>query len=853
MPGDSPRRSAVDDLLRLHLVASLANVAVWEVAVDDLAVVTWHTSLARVLGCSGGTFWVPLTTTGGRRERRRPVQWDALPGFLLDPVLESVRAGVASDGFVVAQEIGFPDGHDRVVEVRAVSIPSESRPRVMGTVSVGDGRRVPVDPAAGGSGSVQWHSPEVSERLRLLVENSPDAVIVHQDGILVYANAAAARLVGVASPEVGIGRRVETFLRPDQVVPMAKRLAQLRQPGDVAKGHELVLLRADGSEIVVESSGALTTWGGRPAYQVILHDISERKAAEEATRARLAVERRYATAVAVLEEAVLVFDAAGAVLAANESAVRMLGRRLHWGLGDAVLTGGGQAWGDRDQVIPPEQLPVARALARQATRTHTVMGVLGDDGTRQWLSVHTRRLGDDHVADGAAVVCSVSDITDRKQLMDRLAWEARHDVLTGVLNRTGLSTGLQTLLADPEAAAGVVLLAVDLDRFKMVNDALGHAAGDEVLRAFARRLGSAVPSTAMVARLFGDTFAVVLSGVPDETSALDWAEAVRAVADPPLRLGSGRYVNLAASVGLVRADPHHADADRLLQDADLARLAAKSRHRGRVAVFDAGLRAEIGGRLELEHDLRAAVANGELRVEYQPMATLADGRVVGLEALVRWEHPSHGLLLPGRFIELAEESELIAKLGTWVLAQSCTQMARWRAQHPEAQDAFVAVNVSPRQLEGEVLLAAVDEALGRSGLPPTALVLEITESGFVAEDAAVLDVLQELRAAGVRLAVDDFGAGYSSLGQLKRLPVSFLKIDRSFVEGLGVAERDDLIVSVVADLGHTLDMRIIAEGIEEEHQRAAALRLGCDLYQGYLLAKPMAARSVPALWHPRRP
>lgn len=847
---DEPRQGGVvDDLLRLHLVASLAEVAVWEVALDDRASVTWHTSLARVLGSSGGVFWVPVGGPEGHRERRRPVTWEDVPGFLLDPVLECVRSGVASDGFLLRRELGFPDGHDRVVEVRAVTVPGGPHRRVVGTVGLGAEPEHAPDVEADSGQSAEWQSPEVSERLRLLVENSPDAIIVHQDGVLVYANAAAARLVGVESPEVGIGRRVETFLRPDQVAPMAKRLAQLRQPGDVAKGHELVLLRADGSEIVVESAGALTTWGGRPAYQVILHDISERRAAEEATLARLAVERRYATAVAVLEEAVLVFDGGGAVLAANESAVRILGRRLHWGLGDAVLTGGGRAWDERDEPLSARDLPVATALADKVSRSHVVIGVTDDRGARQWLSVHTRRLADDHAADGAAVVCSVSDITERKQLMDRLAWEARHDVLTGLLNRTGLASALHRLLGGPHAG-DLVLLVVDLDRFKMVNDTLGHAAGDEVLRGFAHRLEAVVPDSALVARLFGNTFIVVLTGVGDSAAALAWADAVRAVADPPLRLASGRSVHLAASVGVVRADPDGTFADRLLQDADLARLAAKSHHRGRVALFDAGLRAEIGGQLELEHDLRAAVANAELRLEYQPMASLADGRIVGLEALVRWEHPTHGLLMPGRFIELAEESELIVKLGTWVLVQSCTQMARWRVQHPDAEDAFVAVNVSPRQLESGALLGAVDEALSRSGLPPAALVLEITESGFVAEDPEVLRTLEQLRSASVRLAVDDFGSGYSSLGQLKRLPVSFLKIDRSFVEGLGTADQDDLIVSVVADLGHTLGMRIIAEGIEDERQRAAALRLGCDLYQGYLLARPMPARAVPALWGP---
>lgn len=832
--------AAIDDRQRLGLVASMARVAVWEVAAADPGSVTWHVPLSRVFDDADatGTYWVPASSAEHLGGPRQPVSARQVGEHLLAPIIESIRAGVHCETYELARTIGLPDGTDQTIVVRAVTVPGGSHPRVFGTAMHGDER----SPAG------SWTSPEVSERLRLLVENSPDAIIVHQDGILVYANAAAARLVGVDTPEEGIGRPIVSFVRPDQVRPMAQRLAQLHEPGDVAKGHELIVLRADGSEIVVESAGALTTWGGRPAFQVILHDISERKAAEEANRARLAVERRYATAVAALEEAVIVLDRDGAVQAANESAVRILGRRLHWGFGDAVLTGGGAAWSNDGASMAVEDLPVARALAGQATRSHVVIGVMGDEGTRQWLSINTRALDDDRSVDGAAVVCSISDITERKQLMDRLAWEARNDSLTGVLNRTGLLARVEELLADDESVAGTVLLIVDIDRFKMVNDSLGHSAGDEVLRNFAHRLRQVAPDSAFVGRLHGDAFAVVMSGVTMTESALASAEAVRRAVGRPLRLASGRTLNLGTSIGVVRADPAERDAARLLQDADLARLEAKSRHRGRVAMFDAGLRAQIGGRLELEHDLRAAVANGELRVEYQPVAALADGRVTGMEALVRWEHPSHGLLMPGRFIELAEESELIVTLGSWVLMQSFSQMARWRAQHPGAGDAFVAVNVSPRQLEGDELLPAIDEALRRSGLSPAAVVLEITESGFVAEDPHVSRLLDDLRGIGLRLAVDDFGAGYSSLGQLKRLPVSFLKIDRSFVEGLGQSEQDDHIVSVVADLGHSLGMRIIAKGIEDERQRAAASRLGCDLYQGYLLARPQPATAAAAQW-----
>lgn len=825
---------------QLHVACDLARMAMWEAAPPSFAV-RWPAPLSRIVGGSAGVWWAQAAAHGQGQRPLRQVDPDALGEVLLAPIIESARAGLRCDDIELVQELVDPQGKARRLLVRATRVVSARGDQIQGIVTELDtGDRSP------------WARADVTERLQLLVEHSPDGVVVHQGGVIVYANAAAARLAGIEDPAMSLGQPMTSFLHPDHVDAVLQRVSQLRQHGDVVKGHEVVLRHPDGTEVPAEISSALTTWGGEPAYQVIMHDISERKAAEEANRARLAVERRYATAVAVLEEAVLVLDGDGAVQAANESAVRILGRRLHWGFADAVLTGGGAAWDQDGHPMPPEHLPIASALSHRATRSHVVLGVMGDDGARQWLSVNTRLLEEEQSVDGACVVCSVSDVTERKQLMDRLAWEARNDSVTGVANRTGLLANLQELLADDDVVSGTVLLVVDIDRFKMVNDSLGHAAGDEVLRTFAHRLRTVAPADACVGRLHGDAFAVVMSGMADTGSALAWAETVRTALGRPLRLASGRTVNLGTSIGVVRADPEERDAARLLQDADLARLEAKSRHRGRVAVFDAGLRQEIGGRLELEHDLRAAVTNGELRVEYQPVATLADGRVVGVEALVRWEHPRRGLLMPDRFIELAEESELIVTLGSWMLVQSFSQMARWRARHPAATDAFVAVNVSPRQLEGGDLLPAIDEALRRSGLPPSAVVLEITESGFVAEDPHVAHLLDELRGIGVRLAVDDFGAGYSSLGQLKRLPVSFLKIDRSFVEGLGTSEQDDHIVSVVAELGHSLGMRIIAEGIEEERQRAVACRLGCDLYQGYLLSRPVPGGTVSGLWEDRQ-
>jgi len=395
------------------------------------------------------------------------------------------------------------------------------------------------------------------------------------------------------------------------------------------------------------------------------------------------------------------------------------------------------------------------------------------------------------------------------------------------------------------------MLFFDLDRFKLVNDSLGHAVGDEVLLTVARRLREQLPRAVSLSRLHGDEFAALVPGIADVDTALARAEDLRVMLGRPLRLSSGRQLTVTPSIGLVRLADVSGDASELLQDADMAMLQAKTRGRGRVALFDAGLRAEVSKRLELEHDLRVAVATGEqLRLEYQPLASLADGRILGFEALARWDHPVRGPLPPGLFIEMAEESDLIIALGNWVLEEGCRQLAEWRAEFPAARDALISMNVSPRQLDSPDFMPALLGALARSGLPAEALLLEITESGLVSHDVRIEGILTELRDAGVRLAIDDFGTGYSSLSYLKRLPVSYLKIDRAFVSGLGVNVEDERIVTAVAELSHGLGLQVIAEGIEERIQLDIARALGCDIYQGYLLARPARPRDAAAFFEP---
>jgi diguanylate cyclase (GGDEF)-like protein/PAS domain S-box-containing protein len=827
-PDASPQLTAVSDL---------TNVVVWELVGPDAGVI-WHAPFERLVSGQDpqGTYLVPPG------DGSRALFASELGEAVLAPLVQTARAGVTWENYELVQEVQKPDGVVHRMLVRAVVVPGPGPSRLLGIVA-----------DVSEPGDVPWITADVAERLTLLVEHSPDAIIVHQDGLVVYTNPAGLRMGGVKSLDNAIGRPITSFISPDDLTSTIARLAQLKDPGDVVKGFEAMMVRDDGSELPVEVASARTSWGGKPAFQVILRDVSERKRAEEAAVARAAIERQYAAAVAALEEGVVVIDREGAVAATNDSATRILGTRLQVGRGDEILTGGRRAQREDGSPFPIDALPIAVALARRDATTNVVIGVQDDDGRDQWLSVSSRPLGDSEGADNATVVCSVSDITDRKQLLDRLAWEARNDPLTGLANRSGFLTAVQDAIesSDPAALESLAMFFFDLDRFKLVNDSLGHAVGDEVLLAVAERLVTAMPHVISLSRLHGDEFAALETNVPDTDAALQRAEELRTILSRPVQLSTGRTLSVTPSIGLVRlADVSH-EASDVLQDADMAMLQAKTRGRGRVAIFDAGLREEVGNRLELEHDLRSAVEDGELRLEYQPLASLANGRVLGLEALVRWEHPRRGLLLPARFVGLAEESELIVALGRWVLEAGCAQMARWRAMYPEASDSFLAVNVSPRQLDGQQLMPALRKALDDSGLPAGALMLEITESGLVADDGHLNVMLDELREFGVRLAIDDFGTGYSSLSHLKRLPVSYIKVDRSFVSGLGTDAEDERIVAAITELGHGLGLRVIAEGVENRQQRHVARQLGCDLYQGYLLAEPRRPRDIPAFWRPR--
>jgi diguanylate cyclase (GGDEF)-like protein len=431
----------------------------------------------------------------------------------------------------------------------------------------------------------------------------------------------------------------------------------------------------------------------------------------------------------------------------------------------------------------------------------------------------------------------VSEMADRRALQEQLSHQAFHDTLTGLPNRAlflrRLDEGMG-LARESGAAASAVL--IDLDGFKNVNDTLGHAAGDELLRRVAERLRGCIRDKDTVARLGGDEFAIVIPGGASGDAVAVSQRIIEAVRTP-IRV-AGQEVSVSASIGVVHLTDQQA-AEDLLCDADIAMYAAKRSGKARYEVFQQHMREQTLKRTRLEQRLARAVELGEIEVHYQPIVSLHTHRVTALEALARWRHPDEGLVQPGVFIPIAEESGLIGEIGRDVLRQACRTVRHWRDSVPGCENLQVSVNVSVRQLQSGDFSTHLAEALADSGLPSLGLTLEITESMLLEDSDTVAMELRRIRAMGVRLAMDDFGAGYSSLASLLRFQVEVLKIDRTFLD-LDTANHSSL-VRAVADLGRTLRLTVIAEGVETAEQLAQVRAAGCDAAQGFYLSRPMPA------------
>jgi diguanylate cyclase (GGDEF)-like protein/PAS domain S-box-containing protein len=437
------------------------------------------------------------------------------------------------------------------------------------------------------------------------------------------------------------------------------------------------------------------------------------------------------------------------------------------------------------------------------------------------------------------------DITERKAMEEQLVREALHDRLTGLPNRVLFVDRLtQSLSVLPRKATGLAVLFLDVDRFKVINDSLGHEAGDEVLLELSRRLAALMRPGDTVARFGGDEFVVLCHDIHSPSEAMQIAERLQHGITPPITTRESEVV-LTVSIGISLAGTGADLPGDLLRDADAAMYRAKRDGRARALLFADSIRDEALARLETEVELRKALSSDDLRLHFQPVIDLSSGETVGVEALLRWQHPTRGLVMPQEIIPIAEDSGLIVPLGEWVLEQACQQLVAW--QGGQTQRLTMAVNLSGLQISRPDFIERVADILARTGVDPTALYLEVTETVLMNDAEQALRVLLGLKALGVRISVDDFGTGYSSLTYLKRFPVDVLKIDRSFVDGLGSDPEDLAIVQATLALAQALGMSTVAEGIETDQQLEVLRRLGCTQGQGYLFSRPVPADELELL------
>jgi diguanylate cyclase (GGDEF)-like protein/PAS domain S-box-containing protein len=638
---------------------------------------------------------------------------------------------------------------------------------------------------------------------QILAAITDGVVVVDQRGIVLYANQSAERIFERGKLP---GR--------DLAVPLSPASAH----------QDINLIRRSGIGWA-ELRSAPITWAGQAAYVIGVRDITERRNSE--------LGLRLATAVFdSTREGLLVTDVNKRIVRINPSFTDITG------YSEADVLG---------------KNPVMIGSGRHKPEFYEAMwGSIASVGYWQGEIWNRRKSGEIYPAlasvtviksDSGAVsnyVAVFADITSLKKSQSDLEYLAHYDPLTGLPNRLLLISNLQhAILRAQRDGKCLALLMIDLDRFKDINDSFGHLAGDELLQQVSGRLILKRREMDTICRLGGDEFTVLIEDVGKSENAARIANEIIKALSEPYKLSNAVEVRIGASVGISIFPGHGDTAELMLQQADSALYKAKTEGRGRFVYFSESLTLAARNRLDLEVRLRHAISHDELRVFYQPQVDIASGRIVGAEALVRWQSPSEGLISPARFINIAEECGLIGEIDKWVLRETCAQGQRWIAGG--FMPITLAVNMSAYQLlEGDTVLS-VAQVLSDTGFPATYLELELTESALMKRETEAILILNQLRALGVQLAIDDFGTGYSSLAYLKLFPLDVLKIDKRFIDDVPLHRDDMEIVTAIIAMGHSLRLKVLAEGVENKDQLAYLKTQGCDLFQGYLMSRPVPA------------
>ncbi|HLM95425.1 MAG TPA: EAL domain-containing protein [Acidimicrobiales bacterium] len=673
-------------------------------------------------------------------------------------------------------------------------------------------------------------------RFKAIVRDSSDIIaVVDPGGTLRYVSPAFERILKISLEQLGTPKAVD-LLHPDDRARIMTEVQGI--DGDELDGWrtEIRLQHADGSwrwfEAVVTNRVEDPNVRGTVAR---LRDVSARRQAEEALRQ---AHERFRSAFENAPIGMAMTDLEGRIMSANPAMARIVGRSVDDLSGMSVhdLTHPD----DRDASTAEMRRLVVNAsdgYRIEKRYTHT-------DGHDVWVSVSVSCVRDEE-GRGSYLIGQVEDVTERRALRERLAYAAIHDPLTSLPNRVLFMDRLETALSRAARhGRQVAVIFLDLDRFKLVNDGMGHAAGDRLLETVAQRLQRIMRPSDTVARFGGDEFVVMCDEISEAPVALRMAERLMEALSPAVSLAEGETF-VTASLGLALSGDDRDTAASLLRDADTAMYVAKERGRARIEVFDPKSHALVLDKIRTRNELHGALDRGEFRVYYQPIVEMSTGRVACVEALLRWQHPERGLLHPGEFLSTAEESGLITPIGAWVLEESCRQAVAWTEERRRGGlgegPISVSVNLSPRQLIEPNLVEEVAAVVAGTGIAPETVWLEITEGALAADTESTLAVLRRLRALGIRLAIDDFGTGYASLGHLKSFPVEVLKIDRSFMAGLGRGAEDATIVSSVISLAGSLGLDCVAEGIEQPYQLEELRTLGCAFVQGFLLGVPLPA------------
>ena len=670
-------------------------------------------------------------------------------------------------------------------------------------------------------------------RFKALVSHAADIIVVtDEDGLLRYVSPAFERILG-RSADSYKGVSMASFVHREDLSRIAAEFPPLLE--DPSRVLRTVLRGQDGDGRWRHFEVTVTNHLGDPDVRGIvgnLHDITELREAHE----------RFRSAFENAPIGMGMCDLEGRIIQTNAAYGTILGRRPEDLVGMTI-----------SDITHPDDREWSSAELREfvsggAATYQTEKRYIHSDGRSVWAAVSISCVRDDE-QQPMYLIAQAEDITERREMRERLAYAAIHDPLTGLPNRELFMDRVEVALRRAARTGhSIAVIFLDLDRFKLINDSLGHDVGDQVLRAVAARLSGVMRASDTLARFGGDEFTVLCDDVGDEGDAVDAAQRLVVAISQPLLLDSGE-VFVSTSVGIALSGVGESGS-AMLRNADVAMYRAKERGPSHTEVYRVDDEQDVVSRLRTSNELHRALERNELELHYQPVVDLESETMVGMEALVRWRHPSRGLLLPFEFITLAEDSGLIVPLGAWVLREACRQTKQWqRARADEGREASqlnVSVNVSAIQLADPGFARQVAEAVRDSGIDPDCLWLEITESALMREPDEAVEVLQGLRQLGVHVEIDDFGTGYSSMSYLQRFPVETLKIDRSFVEDLDHRSDNAAIVRAIIGLGESLGLSVIAEGVERQSQVARLRVLGCRVAQGYLFGRPISAPELGA-------